>query len=141
MSTTPIDNTEDIIDSRDVIARVEELEDTFNELLEQVNAQGWVVAKMPHGWHLLHDDDDPCAAPRHVCDHEPEAIAFAAQQCGIAVDIDEVAELYTLRALVEQCESYGDWEHGETLIRESYFTEYIEDLIDECYSLPKVDLG
>ncbi|MHA6837754.1 hypothetical protein [Ralstonia pseudosolanacearum] len=27
MSTTPIDNTEDVIDSRDVIARIEELED------------------------------------------------------------------------------------------------------------------
>ncbi|MCD9228627.1 hypothetical protein ACPPTR_09010 [Ralstonia pseudosolanacearum] len=138
MSTTPIDNTEDIIDSRDVIARVEELEDTFRDLLEQVQAQGWTIYQTNGDqWNAVRENDTGPDAPHHVFDHDVEAIAFAAQQSGVDVDVDEVSELYTLRALVEQCEGYGDWGHGETLIRESYFVEYIEELIDDCYSLPK----
>lgn len=34
-------------------------------------------------------------------------------------------------------ESSPDWSYGETLIREDYFTKYIEELIDDCYEIPK----
>lgn len=30
-----------------------------------------------------------------------------------------------------------DWSYGETLLHEEYFTKYIEDLIDDCYEMPK----
>lgn len=42
--------------------------------------------------------------------------------------------------LTLQTSSHGsspDWIHGETLIREDYFTTYIEELIADCYRLPK----
>ncbi|QIK18319.1 hypothetical protein G7968_07695 [Ralstonia solanacearum] len=103
MSTTPIDNTEDVIDSRDVIARIEELEDTEATLLINVEK----------------------GLPSAVADHE-------AWKSG-----DEGQELTKLKALAEQCEGYGDWGHGETLIHEDHFVKYIEELIDDCYSLPK----
>jgi hypothetical protein len=41
------------------------------------------------------------------------------------------AELCPLRALVKQARSLGleaDWKAGETLIRDDFFTEYVEDL-------------
>lgn len=51
---------------------------------------------------------------------------------------DESEELEQLKALAEEAKGYSsDWKYGETLIKDEYFTEYIEELIDECYSLPK----
>lgn len=95
MSTTPIDNTENIIDSRDVIARIAQLEE---------ERDCW-----------QHDDD----LPWNEC-------------CP-----DDAKELDALETLAEQCEGYGDWGHGEALIHEDHFVKYIEELIDDCYSLPK----
>lgn len=78
-----IRNTDDVIDSRDVIARIDELESAE------------------------------------------------------ALDAYETAELAALKALASEAEVSPDWIYGETLIRESYFTDYIEQLIDECYEMPK----
>lgn len=46
---------------------------------------------------------------------------------------DEEGELAALAALADQAESSPEWNYGETLIRDSYFEDYIEQLIDECY--------
>ena len=78
-----IDNTQDVIDSRDIIDRIEELEG----IEDQSN--------------------------------------------------EEAQELAILLKVQEQADGYSDWEYGETLIRESYFTDYIKELIDDCYELPK----
>lgn len=91
-----IDNTADVIDSRDIIERIEELE----------------------GERDAHNEDGP---------EEDWATAF----------FFEAAELATLKALAEQAESTPDWQYGETLIRESYFTDYIEEMVRDCYELPK----
>lgn len=72
-----ISNRDDLIDSRDVIARVEELEDNEER------------------------------------------------------DEDEEEELTALRALAEEAAGCGDWEHGETLIRDSYFEDYARELADD----------
>jgi len=80
-STKVIDNSQDVIDSRDVIERIEELE-------------GDVEAE------LASDDD--------------------------------IAELETLKALTEEAEGYAeDWKHGKALIRDSYFTEYAQQLAED----------
>jgi len=76
-----IDNTENVIDSRDIIDRIAELE-----------------ALLPEG-----------------------------QQSD-----DEVIEFAILKSVVAQCEGYGDWEYGEALIRESYFTEYAQQIVEDC---------
>ncbi len=101
MLTTTFDNTDDVIDSRDVIARIEELENEQAELLQQLS-DGEIT--------------------------EADMIAF---------DEDKGNELDTLRELAAEAESSPDWIHGETLIRASYFVQYITDLIDDCYDLPK----
>lgn len=105
MSTTPIDNTENIIDSRDVIARIEHLEGEEADLWEAATA-----------------DDAPASA----------MIDYEAWKNG-----DEGQELVKLKALSDECEGYGDWGHGEALIHEDHFVKYIEELIDDCYELPK----
>ena len=97
MRNREIDNTQDIIDSRDVIARIEEL---VAELADYDNDEG------------------------DLCAHD----AMIATK----------AELDTLLALQSEAESSPDWSHGEALIHEDYFTDYIEELINDCYEMPKV---
>lgn len=74
-----ISNIDDVIDSRDVIARIEELE-----------------ADLP------------------------------------TLDDDDKAELAALLDLAQEGENYApDWQYGETLVRDSYFQDYAEQLADD----------
>ena len=100
---TTISNNDDVIDSREIIARIEELEG------EMMDAKG--------EW----EGESELTMP-------PELKAW---------EDENMEELEALRKLATEAEGYGDWHHGETLIRESYFTDYIEQLIDDCYELPK----
>lgn len=81
MRSQEIDNSADIIDSRDIIARIDYLENTEDE--------------------------------------------------------DEQEELANLLKLQEQAEGCSDWDYGATLVRESYFTDHIEELIKDCYNMPE----
>lgn len=101
MLTTTFNNTDDLIDSRDVIARIEELENEQAELVQKLS-DGEIT--------------------------EAEMVAF---------DEDKGHDLDALRELAALAESSPDWIYGETLIRASYFVQYITDLIDDCYDLPK----
>ena len=90
MTTTTIMNDQDIIDSRDIIDRIEELK----ELIEGEGCE------------------DACTEYK--------------------------LELAMLEDLAKQGESESsDWVHGETLIRRSYFVDYTEELINDCYEMPK----
>lgn len=82
--TNTIDNTDDVIDSRDVIARLEYLRD------------------------------------------------------GDGLTDDEKCELDALIKLDEEGRDYApDWEYGATLIRDSYFTDYARELLEDCGDIPK----
>ena len=84
MRTQEIDNSQDMIDSRDVIARIEHLEG-------------------------LDERDE-----------------------------SETDELKALLALQEEAEGYApDWKYGAQLIRESCFTEYAQELAEDCGMIPK----
>lgn len=99
---TDISNTDDVIDSRDVIARIEEL------------------TEMRDAWDDYNNGDN--------------TIEIAPGPFGK----EEADELAILEALAKQGENYADdWEHGETLIRYSYFTEYVQELLEDCGDIPK----
>lgn len=49
---------------------------------------------------------------------------------------EEADELVALLALAEQARTSPDWEYGEALIADSYFTEYAKQLAEDCYMLP-----
>lgn len=88
-----IDNSEDVIDSRDIIERVDELEAGIAE-------------------------DD--------------ATSEDADSTSPVYGEDEREELRTLKALVVEAEGESsDWVHGEALIRDSYFTEYAQQLAED----------
>lgn len=51
---------------------------------------------------------------------------------------EESAELTDLTAFLDEAMQYNsDADEGETIIAESYFVDYIKDMIDDCYALPK----
>lgn len=85
------DNFDAVIDSRDVIARIEELEGE-----------------------VLNDDG--------VIDQSNEDADYR----------DKCGELAALQALADEASGYAaDWQHGETLIRDSYFKDYAMELADD----------
>lgn len=121
MSTT-IDNAQDLLDSRDIIERIEELEsellDVFNE---QQKIEGFTVSDDSEEIYQAEDSND-------------ELFVNWLSDCRL----EEAEEFKALKALAEQGEAESsDWIHGETLIARSYFVDYITDLIHDCYEMPK----
>jgi uncharacterized protein (DUF1330 family) len=123
MITTTFDNTNEMIDSRDVIARIEELDSMNQNYFDAVEE-----AKAAYSYH---DSDDTKSTP------EWSDLVEAKKALSAWYDSDEFAELEALRELAAEAESSPDWIHGEQLIRASYFVQYITELIDDCYGLPK----
>lgn len=113
-TTTTIDNSADIIDSRDVIARIEELEAERDEISSALDGIDITVA-----------GEEPDAT---LSDSERAALVAKLAEWDASED---GVELATLHALAEQCEGYGDWDNGEALIRDSYFETYAEELADD----------
>ena len=107
--STEFDNTRDTIDSRDVIARIEELtaeRDTLQEAYDE-------------------------------SENESEAERIAQNELNTFNNSDDGKELDILLKLQSEAEGSSDWIYGEQLINEDYFTQYIEELINDCYERPK----
>jgi len=124
MTRTTVDNTQDVLDSRDIIERIEELEseqDELKELFEEAKA----ARKEP-------DTDDPeliASLNADIANSEMNLMRWNGKNWD---------ELKALKKLAEEAEGYApDWKHGETLIRESYFTEYCKELLEDIGDLPK----
>lgn len=68
-----------------------------------------------------------------------ERIEELTEQCeAFYLDLEEYQELCTLSDLAEECEDYAsDWQYGEQLIRRSYFEQYMDEMVEDCYELPK----
>ena len=94
-----VDNTEPIIDSREVIERIDELRSEWDEATNDDHTD----------YAYLSEDD----------------WAFGLGEEG-------AHELVALLELQEQAKGYAaDWDHGEPLIRDSYFEDYARQLADD----------
>lgn len=97
-----ISNRDDVIDSRDVIARIEEL----REEIAEIEGEDFDAAKVG-------GQDDPVSSELR----------------------DELA---ALEALADEASNYAeDWPHGETLIRDSYFVQYAQELADDIGAIDR----
>lgn len=115
-----ISNNEDVLDSRDIIARIEELE---------AERDGFVI-ECPEYVHGNHGLDEQC--PNGCGDRNATPEEWAQDFP------DDAAELAALSKLAEEAEGYAaDWKHGETLIRDSYFTDYAMEMLQDIGDLPK----
>lgn len=51
---------------------------------------------------------------------------------------DEIEELRILTELAAEGSSEcSDWEHGAILIRDTYFTDYAKEMLEDCGDLPR----
>lgn len=107
MTTNELDLTADILDVRGIIERVEELEDERDNYTA-TNRDGYQTM-IGANWH---DDNQ-----------------------------EDAEELKTLTAIMDELKGNGgdeqwrgDW-YPVTLIRESHFTDYAQELVCDCYDL------
>lgn len=110
-----ISKYDDVIDSRDIIERIEELGEELADKLNNVTkTENWNSENLSEGNYQF------------MVNSLPES------------DKDDIEEYWMLVALAEECEQYSsDWEYSESLIRYSYFEEYMDEMIENCYELPK----
>lgn len=163
-----IENAADTIDSRGVIARIEELTESRKPYAAGWNMPGYMPDSEPARFQSFEEaaayiaeemardaEEDPEA--EHVANLEAAQSCLAnaagpeygetigAYHYWIVEDNgdssfespEDAAEHTALVKLAEQAESAPDWIHGETLIRDSYFADYIRELIDDCWPMPK----
>ena len=103
---------DNIIDSRDIIERIAELENELFSAYEDENTQL--------------DFDDYIEM---VLDDELHQLHI------VAVELKEYCRLQ------DDCEHVPDWDYGEALIKEDHFVNYITELINDCYELPNIALN
>lgn len=161
-----ITNFDDIIDSRDVIERIEDLEGELEEALQarseerkteledeledaridrndaalEVDEGAVPLVDFPEFVNLVASD------PEHPL-HE-KALEFTRMNNDMLFSTlddfveeaakdtrdplyDEATEYKALKELEEQAEGYSDWKDGATLIRESYFKDYAQQLAED----------
>jgi pyruvate/2-oxoglutarate dehydrogenase complex dihydrolipoamide acyltransferase (E2) component len=161
---TDISNSDDVIDSRDVIARIEELEDSRKPWAAGWNMPGYMPDSEPcafASWEEARDylvaeleraADEAEEETEEATDYAETAARFAGlpdeSEVGETVgayhwwigntenegfeSAEEQAEHRALKALADEASGYAaDWEYGETLIRDSYFKEYAQELADD----------
>lgn len=108
MTTHEISNSDDVIDSRDVIARIKELEESMADAQEEKDGD---LETMEDGTEIY------------------TSVDFGE---------DEHNELKQLQTLADEASGYAaDWQYGETLIRDSYFEEYAQELAEDCGMIQK----
>ena len=117
--TNAISNLDDTIDSRDVIARIEELEAEESELQQEI------------------DEKEDQYTPEELTKN-PAPVIVAKEALKEWRESEEGQELIALKALAEQGEDYApDWEYGAQLIHEYYFEEAMDEMLEDCGDIPK----
>jgi chromosome segregation ATPase len=135
-----IDNTEKVLDSRDIIARIEELieirdavdeaQAAFDEAREELTTANVEAGELPEDNEQAADDVERA---EKALDDAEDVLTAAKDEYE---DIRE--ELEMLEALAEEGEQYSeDWKYGATLIRENYFTDYCKELCEDIGDIPK----
>lgn len=147
-----ISNSDDVIDSRDVIERIEELESSLQsdyevevtnrieELEEELTTTH--EAELQDSEDVEEDFETWLAGSSNPDVDELKSLRETNFDKWLDESSDlvneDVEELKKLQALAEEAEGYAeDWRHGATLIRESYFEEYCEELCKDIGDLPK----
>ena len=108
--TRTISNSDLVIDSRDVIARIKELEEDRQALVDARDEAFGV------------DGEAREAAEDALTDWDAG---------------DEGDELKALKALADEAKGCGDWEYGATLVHEDYWVDYVQELLQDVGDLPR----
>lgn len=134
-----ITNSADILDSRDIIRRIEELESDRAPYVDAIETAEEALAEALEAMRDPSEGDDTAELARAV---ENAEIALEKARLDLEGEdgFDSTAEgeeLATLKALAEEGENYADdWNYGVTIIRDSYFRTHAEELADDLGLVP-----
>lgn len=143
--TNEISNSDKVIDSRDVIARIDYLKGELADLTQEVeNARAALEESQEARERLPCEGDGQAPNSASSADYE---LAEKADECAAELtaaqtalkdwhDSSEGEELLALLELADEGETCGDWHHGATLIHEDYFTDYCVQLVQDIGDLP-----
>ena len=154
-----ISNYDDVIDSRDVMKRIDELEGELQDSMEEFvkgriaelqDAFQTIAAERSEGLEgsdppvdvddLIDEAAGETSHPLHLeaCEllelsDDPELEDYVR---GLTMNCqspmyEEAAEYLQLLELCREAEGCGDWKYGETLVRDSYFTDYAQQLAED----------
>lgn len=127
-----ISNRDDTIDSREVIDRIEELTDERTALVDAIEEARENYEAAAQITHEIDADDPDGKRELEVAveksDDAKELLDEAKEKLE-AWNEENDEELLALEALAKEAANYAvDWQHGEALIRDSYFKEYAQEL-------------
>lgn len=123
-----VNNSEDVLDSLDVIERRDELKEKREDLAA-------ALEEAKTAW------EEPTRGSGESQEEQEEQEEQEAREAQIKEQLDEAAEalqewdkdnaeeLAALEAFID--EGSPSWEDGETLVRESYFEDYARELADD----------
>lgn len=115
---------DDTIDSRDIIARLEDLDsENQNLITEQYTA-------FTKSLDVINEPSDVRTAAKDEYDKVTRALTEWVDSYN--------DELVALRDLNRECEEItADWIHGEVLINEGYWVDYVKELCEDVGFIPR----
>lgn len=134
---------ENVFDSRDAIARRDELaaerqalDDEITELEEgETDENGEPIvppcAQVMGCLCAGHAQGNRASSPCDTDERTYTELTRAQAALEEWDSSDEAEELRDLKAFIEEAEGYGDFQHGETCIRDSYFEEYAQEFAED----------
>lgn len=125
-----ISNTDEVIDSRDVIARIAELEATREALVNEIAGFSSDVVE---------DAEDDADRDQQLATRAADK-TLAEEALEEFDSGDEGIELHHLKELADDASGSPDWMHGATLINDDYFEDYARELADDIGAV-KSDAG
>jgi len=140
MTRTEVSNMQDVIDSRDVIARIEELQGFRDDAKTTAEEKQARIAELDAQAERTEPEQDEVDDLRDwitentSTDKEGNAVFYS-----VDFSEEEAAELAALESLQEEASGSADWTYGETLIRDSYFQTYAQELAEDCGMLKDAD--
>ena len=132
-----VDNNEDTLDSRDVIARIRELESERESLADDLTTAEENLQAAQDALAEFDDteDEDTTALTDAIDEAQADVDKARAALAEWDEDSDQGGALKALQAFEAEAEGYGDWRHGAQLIRDSYFEQYARDTAEELYNV------
>lgn len=130
-----ISKFDDLIDSRDVISRIAELESDRDDLVSNLDE---AKENEQEANNVLAEAE----AAENPEEEEIQRLTDEFNDAEVAVsdarkaleefdEYDEGEELTALKDLQNEAEGYSDWIHGATLIHDDYFEQYAQDLAED----------
>lgn len=131
-----ISNNADILDSRDIISRIEELEAIFSDA--EISEENGATPQLDENGDIKVDESTCGECGKSWNDALISGSTPAPSgRCPYEHIHEEIEELSNLLALQEEASGSSDWTYGETLIRDSYFQEYAQELAEDIGAINK----